>query len=211
MRKAIIILTILISLISPLAAEVETKTFTLEFNKSLPVDMVFYDPDKYSNPSSTNPPEELNSISFTSPRYGTASNVESFGIFWNLDTNTLLEQAGGNTVRIDMYFYAETASSEVFNYMLRSSSDGTKGLNYNVSCVAKSDGSSEVGGISTADNDPTKELDIDSRTINLASGIEHESNISDWYEFEIQVPAFTSVTSPLGEYNGKIALVLRTI
>ena len=112
---------------------------------------------------------------------------------------------------IDMYFYAESSFADSFNYMMRSDLDSTAGLNYNVTNIEKSDGSTDLADGSIQVTDPAGTLTIDERTISLVSGHTGREHKTDWYVFEIQVPGFESTTLPLGSYSGSIAVVFESV
>ena len=217
MKKSIVRMLCILFIASSVYAETESQNFFIEFNKSLPITLVFYDPavyddptSDYDEPTSNNPPEPISSISFTSDQYGTESEHKSFGIFWNLDVNTILARTGSSSLAIDLYFYAESSSAESFDYMLRSDHTREAGLNYYVKCTDQMPGSANLveGIINTTD--PAASIGIEKRTINLAANVANQATKTDWYVFDMYVPAFTSTTLPLGGYSGNIAIVLTT-
>ena len=210
MKKGIVVLCIFIFIASSAYAETKSQNFFIEFNKSLPLTLVFYNPDVDGNPTSDNPPEPISSISFTSNQYGIESERKRFGIFWDLDVNTILGSTNASSLNIDLHFYAESSIAESFGYMLRSEYDREKGLNYHVVYDDRMPGSASlVDGIIDT-KDPTIPLELTDRTINLARGVEDRTRKIDWYVFEMYVPSFTSTTLPLGGYSGNIAIVLTT-
>lgn len=210
MKKLLCIFQILIILSVHLCAD-STQHFSIEFAKSLPLTITFYDPAVYTNPSSNAPPVEITSLSFSSDQYGDASEKMSFGIFWDLDPNTIFGDGENPSLSIDMYFYAESSFVDSFNYMMRSDLDSTAGLNYNVTNIEKSDGSTDLADGSIQVTDPAGTLTIDERTISLVSGHTGREHKTDWYVFEIQVPGFESTTLPLGSYSGSIAVVFESV
>lgn len=210
MRKLLCIFQILIFAVASLCAQ-DSQNFYIEFAKSLPLTITFYDPAVYTNPSSNAPPMEITSLSFSSEQYGVVSEKVEFGIFWDLDPNTIFYRTGGTSLSINMYFYSESSLEESFNYMLRSDLDEEAGMNYRVSNTRSSQGENNAlpdGSIPVTD--PTTQLTIAERTFNLVSGHTDREPKTDWYVFEIQVPGFTSTKLPLGSYSGNIAVVLTT-